>query len=162
MNDPAYKRVWVRIKGSKPRRFKRGWQRVAYPTATKYSPNFTRQELDCRCGCHTPHAIAVELGKLARDLEQMREALGPIKILSGYRCVKRNTEVNGAVNSQHLYGKAADLLVPPGQQVQYVAAAYKVPAFREGGVGIYPNGGVHVDRRGWRARWDSWIGSRSK
>ena len=76
-------------------------------------------------------------------------------VISAYRCPKQNDIVRGARNSQHLYGKAADLLVPRGQQGVYVSAAYSVPAFKGGGVGIYPGGGVHVDRRGWVARWTS-------
>lgn len=155
-----FRRVLVGVKGSRPKRWRRGWQRIAYPTATHYSPHFTKRELDCRCGCKTPRKIRVELGKLARDLELMRDILGPMKILGGYRCPKHNRAVNGAVNSQHLYGKAADLGVPQGQKLRYVAAANSVPAFHGGGIGVYPNGGVHVDRRGFVARWNSWVGQR--
>jgi hypothetical protein len=39
-----------------------------------------------------------------------------------------------------------------------IAAALKVRAFRDGGIGTYPTGDLHVDYRGWRARWSSWIG----
>ena len=151
-----WKRVWVGIKGSKPKRWKRGWQRIQYPTATHYSPNFTRAELDCKCGCVTPAGIERELTKLAADLERLRANLGhAVGINSGYRCPERNKYVGGARYSQHMSGKAADLAVPRGLQDRYVAAALKVPAFRGGGVGEYPGGAVHVDRRGWVARWTS-------
>lgn len=134
---------------------------VRYPTATHYSRNFTRDELDCNCGCVTPAAVERELTLLAADLEILRGELGgPLGVLGAYRCAAHNRAVNGAVNSQHLYGKAADLAVPNGGQSRYVNAATRVPAFRDGGVGVYPGGGVHVDRRGWRARWSSWVGSR--
>jgi len=140
----------------------RGWQGhvfeiVAYPNATHYSRNFTRAELDCKCGCRTPRAIARELALLAADLERMRGALGHrLAILSGYRCPAHNAAVGGASQSQHMTGNAADVSVPAGHQPRYVAAAKKVLAFRMGGIGVYPGGGVHVDRRGWVARWDSW------
>lgn len=151
-----FRRVWKKIPNSKPRRWRRAWQRIPYPNATHYSPNFTRKELDCKCGCKTPAGIERELAKLAADLERLRSALGhALGINSGYRCPARNRVVGGASRSQHMSGKAADLAVPRGLQDRYVAAALKVPAFRGGGVGEYPGGAVHVDRRGWVARWTS-------
>lgn len=159
---PRFRRVWkdTNKKDGKPGPWKRVWQRIKYPSATHYSPNFTKAELDCKCGCKTPPRIAVELGKLARDLEVLRAKLGrPLGVLSGYRCPAHNKAVGGARLSQHMTGKAADIKVPAGSQHAYVDAAKKVPAFRSGGIGVYANGGVHVDRRGWVARWNSWVRS---
>lgn len=154
---PLYRRVWKRIPRTKPTRFRRAWQRIAYPTASHYSPHFTRRELDCRCGCTTPLRIQQNLARLAGDLELLRVELGgKVGITSGYRCPKRNREVGGASQSQHMQGTAADLAVPTGMQDEFEAAALRVPAFKAGGVGVYPNGGVHVDRRGYVARWNSW------
>ena len=46
-------------------------------------------------------------------LQPLREALGcPIIVTSGFRCAELNKRVDGAANSQHLYGQAADLVVP--------------------------------------------------
>ena len=43
-------------------------------------------------------------------LQPLRDKLGkPVKILSGYRSPELNKIVGGAVNSDHLYGKAADI-----------------------------------------------------
>lgn len=48
-------------------------------------------------------------------LDPLRENWGgPIKITSGYRCARLNKIVGGVKNSQHLYGKAADI-VPIGK-----------------------------------------------
>lgn len=152
---PEYTSVWVRIKGTKPRRWKKGWKKVSYPTATHYSKHFTRAELECKCGCAVPALVEKELTILAKGLERIRKQLGPLSILSGYRCKTQNDKVGGARNSQHLLGTAADLLVPHGKQNQYVAAALRVKMFHDGGIGVYPNGGVHVDHRGYRARWTS-------
>lgn len=45
-----------------------------------------------------------------RVLDPLREAWGrPIVVNSGYRCPELNRAVGGAVNSQHLYGEAADI-----------------------------------------------------
>ena len=52
-----------------------------------------------------------KLKKLANDaLQPIRDAYGkPIKVSSGYRCLKLNEKVGGAVNSQHIKGEAADI-----------------------------------------------------
>lgn len=52
-----------------------------------------------------------KLKKLANDvLQPIRDVYGkPIKVSSGYRCLKLNEKVGGAVNSQHTKGEAADI-----------------------------------------------------
>lgn len=46
-------------------------------------------------------------------LQPLRNALGcPIIISSGFRCAVLNKKVGGAAASQHLYGQAADFIVP--------------------------------------------------
>lgn len=46
-------------------------------------------------------------------MQPLRNNLGcPIVITSGFRCAVLNKRVGGASNSQHLYGQAADLIVP--------------------------------------------------
>ena len=58
----------------------------------------------------------------AQGLEQVRALLGaPITIDSGFRCAALNQAVNGAKNSAHLTGYAADFLCPGyGQPVAIV------------------------------------------
>lgn len=78
----------------------------------------------------------------------------PFLITSGYRTRKTNEGLEGAAkNSMHLYGKAADIIIPDlpvsfiGQLAQQYAA---------GGVGFYPSSGfVHIDTgrvRSWGRR----------
>lgn len=127
---------------------------LTYPNAERYSPNFTRAELECKCGCDTPRSIEIELTLLARDLEVMRREYGqPIRVISGYRCRAYNTKIGGATNSQHLYGRAADILSTLAVQDALESAALATPSFKDGGIGKYPAGGLHVDRRGYPARW---------
>lgn len=45
-------------------------------------------------------------------LELVRAEFGPVRISSGYRCVRLNTAIGGAKSSQHLYGLAADIEIP--------------------------------------------------
>jgi hypothetical protein len=69
---------------------------------------FTREEIECRCGCGTIHHD-VEFIKL---LTAARWAAGiPFPIASWCRCERHNKKVGGVPTSAHLVGKAADILV---------------------------------------------------
>jgi len=88
-------------------------------------------------------------------LNQLRELAGrPIKINSGYRCAKHNAAIGGAPHSQHKLGKAADIVIAGLTVNEMVELAEQVDAFRNGGIGAYPQAGfIHIDNRGYRARW---------
>lgn len=78
----------------------------------------------------------------------------PIRVSSGYRSPEHNEDVNGVDGSFHTKGLAADLHDlhddPRGIRELWEIAERLNPA---GGVGLY-DWGVHVDCRGYRARWD--------
>ncbi|MCA3180941.1 MAG: D-Ala-D-Ala carboxypeptidase family metallohydrolase [Burkholderiaceae bacterium] len=85
------------------------------------SPNFTLDELllsqtATRRGIdNTPTAtIIAELQRLAQTiLQPLRDHLGrPVVVSSGYRSPALNRAVGGAQNSDHMYGRAADITVP--------------------------------------------------
>lgn len=89
---------------------------------------------------------------LLEKLERLRILLGnlPIIINSGFRSAVSNTAVGGAEDSQHLFGNAADITVPPLTMREIADGALKV-GFT--GIGIYPNH-VHVDvRSGDKITW---------
>lgn len=44
-------------------------------------------------------------------LQPLRDIIGKITINSGYRCYRLNEKLNGAKNSQHVKGQAADIHV---------------------------------------------------
>lgn len=58
------------------------------------------------------HSLDNLLNLIVYCLQPIRDKLGkPIRISSGYRNPTLNSLVNGAKNSQHLFGQAADLNV---------------------------------------------------
>ncbi len=126
---------------------------TTFPNKTHYSAHFSRRELECHCGCDAPADVESNLARLAIQLEALRAVLGsPLHINSGYRCRAYNSRIGGAVESQHMSGKAADLsgrLVKPRAIAR---AAEQIPAFRMGGIGRYPTF-THVDIRPGTARW---------
>lgn len=85
---------------------------------TQLTEHFTLEELTFsstaqRLGIdNTPSLETVShLTTLAMGLEKIRTLLGyPLHIDSGYRCEALNREVNGARNSAHLTGYAADFI----------------------------------------------------
>ncbi len=76
--------------------------------------NFSIKEFDCKCGCEMPSDVLVNITKLANQLQYVRDCVAmPITINSAYRCEAHNSsdEVKGSKNSQHLLGKAADIVI---------------------------------------------------
>lgn len=119
---------------------------------TALTKNFSRYEFDCPCGCGTQMVDP----ELAEKLQRIRDALGkPIKITSGYRCLKHNQDVKGGTNSRHRYGMAADWRLK-GRSVNPVALGIIAQAVGFGGVGIYwyaGNAFCHADTRRTKATW---------
>ena len=115
--------------------------------------HFKVKELKCKC-CNTiPKDVYENLKLLCNALEELRMALGkPITVISGYRCPARNKVVGGAPKSQHVLGKAADIMVKDMTPEQVAKAADKIKAFR--GIGTYSTF-THVDIRKslWKAQW---------
>lgn len=113
---------------------------------SRLSKNFDRTEFECKCQCGTDTVDA----ELIRMLQDVRDKFGPIKINSGVRCVDHNKKEGGAKHSQHLKGRAADI-VPLNATIaevwNYINSTY--PAC---GLGLYSSF-IHVDSRGSKARW---------
>ncbi|MEK9723945.1 MAG: D-Ala-D-Ala carboxypeptidase family metallohydrolase [Rhodospirillaceae bacterium] len=124
-----------------------------YPNSTHFSPNFSKRELECKCGCETPAVIYHNLAALALELEKLRAAVGhPISVVSGFRCAKHNLAVGGKSQSQHLSGKAADLVCKAMSPAEVKKKAEAHPPFRNGGIGLYPTF-THVDLGPGPRRW---------
>lgn len=120
--------------------------------------NFTKQEFECRDGSAMPPQALENVKQLAQQLQVLRDYLGKkITINSGYRSKKYNATLKGASpNSQHLLGKAADIVIEgmsPKKVAETIENLIKEGKMRQGGIGIYKTF-THYDIRGAKARWD--------
>ena len=113
------------------------------------SEHFSKSEFACHC-C----GELIVVPTLIDALERLRElAGGPIRIHDAYRCPNHNEQVGGVVNSEHTRGLAADVEVVGLSLQQMYEFALQVPAFFEGGIGVYDSGFLHVDVRQHASRW---------
>jgi Peptidase M15 len=135
----------------------------------RVTPHFAWSEF----ACHDAHKTPVPANlrpktiRLCWLLEKMRHRLSDVEMTidSGYRTREHNTAVHGASDSRHMYGDAADFFV--GQvddwirlgtarnRADVLAIADRI--FAKGGLGNETSGTLHVDARGWRARFVTWI-----
>ena len=112
------------------------------------SEHFSRHEFACKCGCGFDTVDA----ELLTVLEDVRERFGrEVRVNSGCRCKAHNDKISGGKRSQHLIGRAADIVVrgvDPAVVYRYLEKTY-VDKY---GLGRYMDF-VHVDTRLKRARW---------
>lgn len=118
-----------------------------------YTPKyFTLEEFKCPCCGRLPEGGIDD--NLLEVLDKIREAISaPLYVTSGYRCPEHNADCGGVENSQHLFGRAADVYAD-GEitPLQIAALAEKAGA---DGIGIYEDF-CHIDTRGSMARWCEW------
>lgn len=120
------------------------------------SKYFSDEELACHC-CGNFPKTGMDPELLAM-LDDIREAVGsPVQLSCAYRCPAHNAEVGGVAHSQHVLGKAADILVPDGMTVDELAQI-AIDCDADGVGRYYDNYFVHVDVRSGRIgadiEWD--------
>ena len=140
--------------------------------------NISRSEFVCQCGCGfdtVDFALANALQDCVKAFSVQYKAACTIIITSGNRCSRHNTALrdlfkssggskgaNAALNSQHIFGKAADFKlflmnkktsgktqIPPEEIASWFEENHS--GF---GIGRYHNR-THVDSRTNGARWDT-------
>jgi hypothetical protein len=120
--------------------------------------HFSIAEFACHDGTPVPDEYIQNVVNLcAVYLDPVRQHFGaPVTINSGYRTPAYNNYLHEqspksvAVNSQHLLANAADIVVSghaPHEVYDYIDNY-----FPPGGLHCYA-GFVHVDNRGYKARW---------
>ena len=113
--------------------------------------NFHTSEFRCKCGCNIPELDVLDnLEELMNQLQCIRDYFGvPITINSGYRCVNHNKAIGGVKRSQHVLGKAADIVVAgmtPDEVADEIEYMIRFCGLDIGGLGRY-NTFTHIDIR---------------
>lgn len=137
----------------------------------KVTDHFDSDEFRCHDGTAYPVAWRTSrLLPLCEVLEEIRAEVGcPIRILSGYRSPAWNARVKGAEKSQHVEGRAVDIVADGVSVARLHAVAMRLakqPGSKIGGVGLYKSW-IHVDVRprkadGTIATWEGGgVGSES-
>lgn len=122
----------------------------------RITTNFFKSEFDSKDGSEMPKEVLCNVIKLAGQLQILRDHFdAPITINSGYRSPEHNKKVGGASRSQHLYGKAADIVVKgvaPQKVYETIEMLIKQGDMLQGGLGNYKTF-THYDIRKNKARW---------
>jgi uncharacterized protein YcbK (DUF882 family) len=123
----------------------------------KLTNNFSKAEFDCSCGCEMPKEVLINIQKLANQLQILRNKVGvSVKINSAYRCIKHNKSIGGVSNSQHVLGKASDVVISgfkASKTFDLISELINKGDMLQGGLGAY-NSFTHYDIRKTKARWD--------
>lgn len=140
-------------------------KKIVYVSTPIYANSyFTWGEATCNCtrqiedlkldGKLVISAIAIEknIVRAAISLDEIRTILNnrPIKVNSWYRPASINRSVGGTRDSRHQYGDAVDIrcdYYSPQKIFTLIS-----PIHPDGGLGLYPSF-VHIDWRGYKARW---------
>lgn len=123
----------------------------------KVTANFNKEEFECSDGSQMPLEVFNNVVELAENLEVIRAHFNaPVQINSAYRSAVYNRQIGGVPTSQHLSGRAADIVisgVTPGDVADAIEFLIECGLMKEGGVGRYDTF-THYDIRGTKARWD--------
>ncbi len=124
--------------------------------------NFKIDEFKCKgnlkgCKCEMPEDVYKNIQELAENLQIIRDELQePIKVNSAWRCENYNRKIGGVSKSQHVKGKAADIVVKnltPDEVANALDNLQQGGFIKSGGLGRYDTF-THIDIRGTEARWD--------
>lgn len=122
----------------------------------RLTENFSLSEYQSKDGAATPLEVIENIRENAENLQVLRDELNArITINSGYRSPSHNKRVGGASKSQHLTGKASDIVVKgyePFEVFQTIERLIFEGKMKQGGLSCY-NTFVHYDIRGIKARW---------
>jgi uncharacterized protein YcbK (DUF882 family) len=119
--------------------------------------NFSKSEFECKCGCEMPKDVLENIKEVANQLQFIRNQVEkPIKINSAYRCLEHNRSIGSNDTSQHVLGKAVDIVIAefiPIEVNNLLDVFMESGDIKQGGLGLY-NTFVHYDIRGTKSRWD--------
>ena len=124
----------------------------------KLTKNFNKSEFESKDGSDMPNEVFYNIQKVSNQLQFLRDYLGrSIVVNSAYRSPEHNAAIGGVKNSQHVLGKASDIVVNGLSTTEVYNAIEELinkGDMLQGGLGLY-NSFVHYDIRGTKARWNN-------
>jgi uncharacterized protein YcbK (DUF882 family) len=126
----------------------------------KLTKNFTLKEFECKGNCDMPKDVLHNIQKVANQLQVIRDKVGvPIKVNSAYRCLEYNRSIGSKDTSQHVLGKAVDIVIKgytPNEVADLIEELISDGDILQGGLGKY-NTFTHYDigHNGKKRRWDN-------
>ena len=124
----------------------------------KLTKNFNKSEFESKDGSDMPNEVFYNIQKVSNQLQFLRDYLGrSIVVNSAYRSPEHNAAIGGVKNSQHVLGKASDIVVNGLSTIEVYNAIEELISkgdMLQGGLGLY-NSFVHYDIRGTKARWNN-------
>ena len=122
----------------------------------RLTKNFELKEFECKCGCDMPRNVMENIFKLSDQLQVLRDIYGPVQINSAYRCESHNNDIGSKPSSQHVLGKAADIVteLTPSETADVIEEDIKNNIVSFKGLGRYSTF-THVDIRDNKARWNN-------
>ena len=120
--------------------------------------NFSLKEFNSKDGSKMPSDVYLNIVKLVGQLQFLRDYTGrAITVNSAYRSPEHNSKIGGAMSSQHLLGKAADITIEglkPAEVYRLIDELIDMGLMLQGGLGLYEKKGfVHYDIRKTKTRW---------
>jgi len=112
------------------------------------SKNFSSSEFECpHCHQSPMDPLLISILQIIRNYVKL-----PIVVNSGYRCPEHNKRVGGVANSQHIFGKAADIYVEGWSNKQLLDVIRALTVAKKIYVGYAyiiknSNRAVHIDVR---------------
>ena len=108
------------------------------------TPNFSRAEMACRCGCGFAPKPNDEF---MQKLQLLRDRVGPLPITSCARCEEHNKREGGYPQSPHLEAKAAEIRIFGPRALKVIEEARRIGF---SGIGVKQNGDkskrfIHLD-----------------
>ena len=126
----------------------------------KYETEHFKEETDGKsvCSCCGKGGLSISILIVLEHIRQLSGA--PVVILSGARCKTHNANEGGSKNSEHLsteedpLSDAVDIHSKKLTTKELHLLVKALPYANLLGIGYYPKQGfIHVDTRGFAARW---------
>lgn len=118
------------------------------------TPNFHISELMCRDGTTVPFGFLENARRICLHAQLLRNRVGPLVVVSGFRTPEWNKRVGGAAKSQHLTSSALDLrsaTLPADELHRIYLWMIRTHQVDDGGLGLYKSW-LHIDL-GRPRRW---------